>query len=243
MSVAPLMSWRLPGCSPSCRPNNHNPEAHEQYGRIFEQQSRERIEALGVLVVRTGGVLFDGATGMLTVNDLPTHVTPIESALLTYLGEHMNQVCGQDDILDAIWRRRHYDAQQVAPSSWQTADRGLIRTHVSRLRQKLGQWRNVLVTVDGRGYQLRTIAPAPWLDDVDAPRPIQSSEHLDTIGARIRKLRRDCFWTQPAMAEAIGVARETVAKWETNVWEPSLSMQGRIVEVFGIDPSYLRGRS
>lgn len=41
-----------------------------------------------------------------------------------------------------------------------------------------------------------------------------------TVGERIRRLRRQRGWTQCELAAETGVARNTLAKWETDVCLP-----------------------
>ena len=40
--------------------------------------------------------------------------------------------------------------------------------------------------------------------------------------------------TQEALAEAVGVARQTIAKWETEESTPDLEMSGRLASVLNV---------
>ena len=48
------------------------------------------------------------------------------------------------------------------------------------------------------------------------------------IGRNLQKLRKQKSLTQEALAEAVGVARQTIAKWESEESTPDLEMSGRL---------------
>ena len=54
------------------------------------------------------------------------------------------------------------------------------------------------------------------------------------IGKNLQKLRRQKKLTQEALAEKIGVARQTIAKWETSESTPDLDMAGRLATVLDV---------
>ena len=54
------------------------------------------------------------------------------------------------------------------------------------------------------------------------------------IGKNIQKLRKQKNLTQEALAEAVGVARQTIAKWETSESTPDLDMAGRLASVLDV---------
>ena len=54
------------------------------------------------------------------------------------------------------------------------------------------------------------------------------------IGKNLQKLRRQKNLTQEALAEKIGVARQTIAKWETAESTPDLDMAGRLATVLDV---------
>lgn len=51
---------------------------------------------------------------------------------------------------------------------------------------------------------------------------------------RVRELRAARDWTQAALAERLGVSRQTVISIESGRYEPSLSLAFRIAAVFGL---------
>ncbi len=54
------------------------------------------------------------------------------------------------------------------------------------------------------------------------------------IGKNLQKLRKMMNLTQEALAEKVGVARQTIAKWETEESTPDLEMSGKLASVLEI---------
>jgi len=54
------------------------------------------------------------------------------------------------------------------------------------------------------------------------------------IGKNLQKLRKQRSLTQEALAEKVGVARQTIAKWENEESTPDLEMSGRLAEVLEV---------
>ncbi len=54
------------------------------------------------------------------------------------------------------------------------------------------------------------------------------------IGKNLQKLRKQKSLTQEALAEAVGVARQTIAKWEAEESTPDLEMSGRLASVLAV---------
>ena len=48
------------------------------------------------------------------------------------------------------------------------------------------------------------------------------------IGKNLQKLRKQRSMTQEALAEAVGVARQTIAKWEAEESAPDLELAGKL---------------
>jgi len=55
-----------------------------------------------------------------------------------------------------------------------------------------------------------------------------------TIGEKIIELRKKDKYTQEKLSELIGVSRQTLSNWESNVTSPDLSQAKKIVEIFKI---------
>ena len=54
------------------------------------------------------------------------------------------------------------------------------------------------------------------------------------IGKNLQKLRKQNELTQEAMAELVGVARQTIAKWETGESVPELEMAGKLASALKV---------
>ena len=70
-------------------------------------------------------------------------LTPKEFELLTLLLTHENQVLNREQILDRVWGYDYF------------GDLRTVDTHVKRLRKKLGNLGEAIVTVRGVGYRLK----------------------------------------------------------------------------------------
>jgi len=54
------------------------------------------------------------------------------------------------------------------------------------------------------------------------------------IGKNLQKLRKQKNLTQEALAETVGVARQTIAKWEAGESTPDLEISGRLASALGV---------
>lgn len=61
---------------------------------------------------------------------------------------------------------------------------------------------------------------------------------LDTLGERIKHVRKDKGLTQKEFAEKLGIARSTLAGYETNQITPSVSIVFKMSKVFDIPTNY-----
>lgn len=61
---------------------------------------------------------------------------------------------------------------------------------------------------------------------------------METVGERIKTLRKSNDMTQKEFSELIGVSRSTLAGYETGKIEPSLNVISRMATQFEISPSY-----
>ena len=63
-----------------------------------------------------------------------------------------------------------------------------------------------------------------------------------SLGEALKDHRQRCGMTQEYVAEALGVSRQAVSKWETGAAEPSTSNLLALARLYGIDPGdLLRG--
>ena len=63
----------------------------------------------------------------------------------------------------------------------------------------------------------------------------------ETIGKRLRDLRVEKGLTQTQLAIELCIDKSTIAKYETDKIEPSLSMFKTLVKFFGVSADYLLG--
>ena len=61
---------------------------------------------------------------------------------------------------------------------------------------------------------------------------------MESVGERIKSLRKANDMTQKEFAELIGVSRSTLAGYETNKIEPSLNVITRMASKFDLSPTY-----
>ena len=61
---------------------------------------------------------------------------------------------------------------------------------------------------------------------------------MDTVGERIKTLRKANDMTQKEFSECIGISRSTLAGYETGKIEPSLNVIFSLANKFDINPSY-----
>jgi Predicted transcriptional regulators len=59
----------------------------------------------------------------------------------------------------------------------------------------------------------------------------------------IVKLRGEKGWTQLQLANELGVAKSTIASWETGARSPVRAMYEQIADLFNVDIDYLYGRT
>jgi len=63
-----------------------------------------------------------------------------------------------------------------------------------------------------------------------------------SLGEALKDHRQRCGMTQEYVAEALGVSRQAVSKWETGAAEPSTSNLLALARLYGVDPGdLLRG--
>ena len=60
-----------------------------------------------------------------------------------------------------------------------------------------------------------------------------------TLGENIKKRRQECNMTQEFVAEALGVSRQSVSKWESGASDPSTSNLIALAKLLKTDPREL----
>lgn len=61
------------------------------------------------------------------------------------------------------------------------------------------------------------------------------------LGQRIGELRTAHGWSQVALAQRLGVAKQTVSNWENENIQPSIEMLMRLAKLFNVTTDYLLG--
>ena len=67
----------------------------------------------------------------------------------------------------------------------------------------------------------------------------EKSETAKTLGEIIKQHRIECKMTQEFVAEAIGVSRQAVSKWESGISDPSTSNLIALAKLFNISADSL----
>lgn len=157
MSVAVSSQWwRLPGCDDTCYPSNHNPHAHEAWGR------RQEIERPSESIVRTGPLVIDLRARTATVDGAEIALTLNEWEILAYLARHPGELCLADDIVGAVWGADVLSLPKYRNGlgRWLRAPLQLLNVNLARMRPKLGTAAGLIETIPGRGRRLRMETPA-----------------------------------------------------------------------------------
>ena len=95
-------------------------------------------------VVSIGPITIDRAEHRVSVDGRPIELTPTEYKLLLTLAERRGRVQGRAHLLETVW--------EAAPDiQTRTVD-----MHVQRLRTKLGEAGDLIETVRGFGYRLKS---------------------------------------------------------------------------------------
>lgn len=61
------------------------------------------------------------------------------------------------------------------------------------------------------------------------------------MGSKIKKLRKECDWTQEYLATRIQASKQVISNWERNIAKPELKHLVALAEVFRIKTDYLLG--
>lgn len=114
-------------------------EIEELLARV--QALLRRTHGFGRLQI--GALEFDRLQRRVTLAGQALELTTREYALLLFLASQTDQVVARSEILAHIW------LTQFDPGS------NIIDVHISRLRDKLGDYSWMIDTVRGKGYRLR----------------------------------------------------------------------------------------
>lgn len=59
------------------------------------------------------------------------------------------------------------------------------------------------------------------------------------VAENIRKLRNERRWTQPQLADKLGVSTQTISNWETGLKVPRMGSLQKLAEIFNVSKSDL----
>lgn len=71
------------------------------------------------------------------------------------------------------------------------------------------------------------------------PARVEAKEVRGTLGERLRENRARCKMSQEFVAEAVGVSRQAVSKWENGVSDPSTSNLIALAKLYGLSAEEL----
>lgn len=91
------------------------------------------------------GLQIDYSSRNVFVDEKIVNLTPKEYELLSFFVRHKNQVLSREQLLQSVWG---YDF---------TGDNRTVDTHIKMLRESLGKYRNLIVTVWGTGYKFEVM--------------------------------------------------------------------------------------
>lgn len=71
------------------------------------------------------------------------------------------------------------------------------------------------------------------------PLRLERAEQAKTLGETLKRRRTACKMTQEFVAEALGVSRQAVSKWESGQSDPSTTNLLPLAKLFGVRPEEL----
>jgi transcriptional regulator with XRE-family HTH domain len=80
------------------------------------------------------------------------------------------------------------------------------------------------------------------LEHTAAPMAPDEQQFLKALGARIAQLRKEQGLSQQAMAEALGLAQQTIAHYEGGRIRMQISLLPEVAQLFGVSTDDLLGR-
>ncbi len=104
----------------------------------------QRSEFAGQERIKIGSLCVDLAAHEITVDGRPRHLTHQEFALLRFLCQNRGRVFSRQQLLERVWGVDYYGSSRT------------VDIHVRRLRMKLGKAVDVLETVRGVGYKMKS---------------------------------------------------------------------------------------
>lgn len=100
-------------------------------------------------VIRYKGLVINFAARDVTIDGKRVQMTPKEYDILFYLAKNMNIAMSREKLLEEVWGFDFY------------GDDRTVDTHIKMLRNSLGPYRDLIVTLRGMGYKFDDIRQLP----------------------------------------------------------------------------------
>ena len=96
-------------------------------------------------MIKYQGLTINFTAREVTIDGEKANMTPKEYDLLFYLVRNMNIALSREKLLEEVWGFDFY------------GDDRTVDTHIKMLRNSLGPYRNLIVTLRGMGYKFEKI--------------------------------------------------------------------------------------
>jgi two-component system KDP operon response regulator KdpE len=93
-------------------------------------------------VVQIGGLRIDLEARRVFIGEADLHLTRTEYALLAELSRHLDAIVTHDELIAQVWGAEYRGSNHY------------LHNYMGRLRKKLGDYRGLLETIPGMGYNL-----------------------------------------------------------------------------------------
>ncbi len=94
--------------------------------------------------IQIDSLVIDLAARRVFINEKSLHLTGTEYALLAELAKRMDAIVTHNELLNDVWGAEYRGSNHY------------LHTYIGRLRKKLGEYSNLLETIPGIGYSLRS---------------------------------------------------------------------------------------
>ena len=117
----------------------------ELLARIRAVLARASATRVQEEVVTYQGLVINMTAREVTIDGERVQMTPKEYELLFYLVKNMNIALSREKLLEEVWGFDFY------------GDDRTVDTHIKMLRNSLGEYRNLIITLRGMGYKFENI--------------------------------------------------------------------------------------
>ena len=117
----------------------------ELMARIRAVLNRSKSTQAAEEIIRYKGLEINFTAREVKIDGEKVSMTPKEYDLLFYLVRNMNIALSREKLLEEVWGFDFY------------GDDRTIDTHIKMLRNSLGEYRNLIVTLRGMGYKIEKI--------------------------------------------------------------------------------------